>query len=727
MGRVEVARVALRRPEIIVWQTPDGLSTDSLGAASEAPPPDAAPTEQLETPAAVVALIDISDGRLRFVDSSSGEVVETKIEQLDFEAANVNLSDPIHFGASAALFSAPSRNAQLRGTVGPLDPELASQSPVELELWLDKVSVEALLQSPAFAGSLPPELSANGDVELQAFITGSLAQLEIRWSLDATAAALRYGDLLDKPVGTPLEIELDGKVVGDTFELASSTLKLDRALAQAQGSVRLAEPTTYDLQLRSEALPLAGWEAILPPLAGLGLGGTAGLDLRVLGTASDTGLPKLDGSVRLQAFGVRLSGAPTISGLSTTLTVAKGGAKLPASGLELGGSRATLAASVADLEKPVVVFELSSPELSGAALGLADDSGLEALRKLEVSGEASTSERGPRLRAELSSASGRISGLDYQNLSGVLRYAGSLATIEKLRFEAYQGIVSGSGEYDMARAEDPRFDVKASVRGVRIEALAVSQFGEAGKVIVGAIEADLSLAGHGNDADAIKRALTGQGRIQLAEGVIRDINIADTALASVTGVPGLTNMISPTVREKHPGVFSTGDTIFDTLQGLLDIRDGRLQFNDLRLAARDYSLKAGGSIGLDSSVDIMASLTTSRELTQDLIGSSKTVRYITGPSGQIEVPVKLGGSLNSMKAQPDIAGLTRRAASNAASTALTDLLNKKLEGKHQDPPAAPDAAGEPAPPRQDTPPPAPVDPLEDLLRRGIERGVEGLP
>ena len=81
-----------------------------------------------------------------------------------------------------------------------------------------------------------------------------------------------------------------------------------------------------------------------------------------------------------------------------------------------------------------------------------------------------------------------------------------------------------------------------------------------------------------------------------------------------------------------------------------------------------------------------------------------------------------------MSVLPDISALAANAVQNAATGALFDLIRGQLGGR----PAPDRRPPEPAPaePRQQAPPPVdppePVDPLEDLLRRGIEKGLEGL-
>ena len=83
-GEIQVARVVLRAPSVSVIQTSKGLSIDSLGGRaardSEGARPDA-PAEGSEAALAVtVAIIDVRDGHLRWIDKTSEPPVELAAE-----------------------------------------------------------------------------------------------------------------------------------------------------------------------------------------------------------------------------------------------------------------------------------------------------------------------------------------------------------------------------------------------------------------------------------------------------------------------------------------------------------------------------------------------------------------------------------------------------------------------------------------------------------------------
>ena len=101
----------------------------------------------------------------------------------------------------------------------------------------------------------------------------------------------------------------------------------------------------------------------------------------------------------------------------------------------------------------------------------------------------------------------------------------------------------------------------------------------------------------------------------------------------------------------------------------------------------------------------------SESLSQDLIASVKQARYLRGPTGRIEIPVQLTGTLPNVKPIPDVSFI----AEAVSRELIGGWLNKALVPKSQMKSAE---QGVNPTPYDDTTPPA-VDPTEELIRRGL--------
>ncbi|MBW2361182.1 MAG: DUF748 domain-containing protein [Deltaproteobacteria bacterium] len=292
-GRVEVGRVILRAPRVFVTQTPSGLSTDSLGGG--------APAAESETggapPALGIALLNLRDGALRFVDRTVEPAVTLEIEQLDVRASELGVVEPVDFDLSAALFGAPDQNLTVSGTLGPL----ASDAPqLDVDLALDLAALEQVLRVPFLRALLPEDLAASGRLSVDVEAGGTLADLTFAARVDASGAALSLGESIDKPAGTRLEVALEGTKRGDRVAIPSLHVTLDDTRVSGSADVVLGEPTRVVCDLGSDAVELAAFGA-----------GEAGDVVRKLSVKAEVTLPESGphGSIVLRSPDGRVRGA----------------------------------------------------------------------------------------------------------------------------------------------------------------------------------------------------------------------------------------------------------------------------------------------------------------------------------------------------------------------------------------------------------------------------------
>ena len=345
----------------------------------------------------------------------------------------------------------------------------------------------------------------------------------------------------------------------------------------------------------------------------------------------------------------------------------------------MGASRQNvrIEGTVVDLENPKVDFELTSDAFGLPSEG--EGAAPDVLRNLAIAGSLSLPKAGPKVAATLRSPKGTVAAADYRDLAIDFEMQKQVATIRKLSLQAFGGELGMTGSYDMRKAGRPSFKLNSKLTGMRIEKLIESRKPGSGDGLTGELGGDLALAGAGAGWESIKKSLTGQGGIQLVDGVLKDVNLADAALQGITGVPGLSGVLPPSLRAKYPQVFGVGDTVFENMDAKLDIRDGWANFRDFRLAARDYSLSGKGRYSLDNQLDMSTVMVMSQPLSDDLVKAAEPMQYLRSAEGRVEFPVKLVGPVPDIKPVPDVSYIAKAASRQAVSK----LLERALSGSKQ--------------------------------------------
>jgi hypothetical protein len=230
-----------------------------------------------------------------------------------------------------------------------------------------------------------------------------------------------------------------------------------------------------------------------------------------------------------------------------------------------------------------------------------------------------------------------------------------------------------------------RAESRSTVRGVALRELLARGFPAAAKQMEGRLDANLTLTGAGRDWDAIRPTLQGQGRADVHDGVLKDVNVADSVLGGMTGIANLTALVPPDVRGRYPEVFGTGDTRFEELGGSIRIADQKVTTEDMRMAARDYTVAGRGSAGFDGRVDFTATLVASERLTADIVGRVKEARYVTNETGRLAIPFRFVGKMPGVKPVPDPEWVARAVARGALGSGVEKLLGKPKPGKKERP------------------------------------------
>jgi hypothetical protein len=226
-------------------------------------------------------------------DVAAQPPVTWELRELRAKLRGDSLATPLRVEASFELASGG--RATARGTVTPAGV-------VDLDLALEEVALAPaasyLGDGVRFAGSVSGELEVKGParrpdriaarlglpdadvrfdeialrgrLRLEADLAGGPDAPSGTFDIDATQAELVYGGAFRKPVGTPASVS--GRLVsGPDGVLGFDDLKLRvkdlDATAELSGGPRLRT------EVRASPFDLAGWEALLPALAGWQLGG----------------------------------------------------------------------------------------------------------------------------------------------------------------------------------------------------------------------------------------------------------------------------------------------------------------------------------------------------------------------------------------------------------------------------------------------------------------------
>jgi hypothetical protein len=396
--------------------------------------------------------------------------------------------------------------------------------------------------------------------------------------------------------------------------------------------------------------------------------GAAEIDVRLL--------PLLRGKVEVGKISLRqpeIRVIQTAAGLNVATLGGSGGAEVEES--EPAEGTTPLVLAVANVEivdarvhyidravKPATETEVADFDLHVTTEGTTDAfrGRIELDAKQIQSGGAPVGWAPVALRARIARDAGLIDLSDTTLSLGALvaeiaarfRYDAGSAAIEDLVVGVLDGEIRGRGRYQLAAS---RFDLELEVDGLDLAEALTLTTPDGTAAAAGRLASQLKLRGAGAGWPRLSQTLAGAGEIQLEDAVLRDVNLARTALDGLTGIPGLSNLLPTTVRDKYPALFSTGDTEFESLRAHAEVGGGTLRLTGLDAAARDYQVLGSGSVALgDGRTDLASQLVLAEGVSAALVDATSELEPLRNDAGRIVVPVRIRGTIPDLTPQPDV-------------------------------------------------------------------------
>lgn len=554
------------------------------------------------------------------------------------------------------FFGATGNNLVAEGELDFSKGDSWADGEIKGKISVDPVGLDHLEEIPLFKQAFPASLFSEGPLSVASEFQGSLTDLKAHAVIKAGESEIRYGKWFKKPKGIAAHIEVRFARQKHRLVFEESTFALHNLRLKFSGSLEDPPERRVLLRLRSDAVNLSGWDRLLPPLSSYNTRGTLTLDLSIKKTLGlpDTGLD-LRGGLSLLEFQAREKNSGY--GIDKVTSKASFQGKeihVENSSLRLGSSELAFGATLRDFSQPIIRYSLRSPKLN-----LADLTGRTAYRRDEMKallskGEVRIRSGEATLRADLVSAEGSLQDIAYRNLKGEIAWSPRRMNFKNLSLQALKGTFRGNGSLEMGTEDSWKLALDSHIEAMDLRALLSQKFPRFKDHIEGRLNFKARIEGEGNNGVTSPESFHGQGETVVRAGSLKDFNLVVRLLSKITGLPGLSDLLSSRTSPRSRSLFQRRDTPFDALLATFTVEHGRIHTRDFTLANPDYSMNGAGWIGFDKVMQWNATLVMSPQLTQELMREHKNIRYLVDRQGRLSVPFRLEGTLPYVQPKPDL-------------------------------------------------------------------------
>src|SRR5262245_29254025 len=304
---LRIKRVILHSPAIRVVRNGEGrfnFSTIGKKEKEKKPPAEKekverAPKEVKPESGFLVAVVDISDGEIRYLDQKEG--ADLQLRQIDLKVDDLDFNQPFSVKLAAAVYD-DKQNLKLASKIGPLraDGDF-NQAPLDGEIDIDPLDMTRFNAAlPNLKHHLSKDLDLSGVYRVKNLkFKGTLKDLALNGEIDGTNGELRHGKDFHKAAGIPLIFNAEARYADEKISIRSSRLKLHTLELVSSGEVRLAD-VVLNLSINSAPAALEGWDKLLPAIAKYRLKGTMEVQDNVRGKVGKGSMPDVQGVLSLK-------------------------------------------------------------------------------------------------------------------------------------------------------------------------------------------------------------------------------------------------------------------------------------------------------------------------------------------------------------------------------------------------------------------------------------------
>src|SRR5208282_1698524 len=689
LRQLEVSRVVLRQPEIRILRDANGqLNVMTIGTKAgqeretrrEKKPPGGGEVQQsplTEAPkssrsASVIHGLEVHNFAIeegKIVYKAAGQPAIT-ISHVDLEVSGFSFISAFDLKLRMAAFGAEAQNFDLSGQIGPLiaggQIDLTA-IPVDLRLQTGPVTLDQLRE---LTKGIPAKLEVSDTISADTTIKGPLGALSIHVASDLTSNQTNFGDSFRKPAGVALKVDVDANRTSDEMGVSIAEVKIGDLDLKAT-NIKFGGGQ-FQVRIDIDRFDIASLTALSPAASKLGISGASELHVDVVFAG---GKPSADGVVTLAGVTIPRPGHGTaISDLNGDIKLAGSAADIGPLEFKLGAGRGTLKAHSDPIYPPNAIYDFTADSIRTADFASRRPSN-EQLDQIRANGTFALTDSGFADDNKLTSQSGNLNNIAYNNLSVTTSLAGKQLRISKLKVGAFGGAIAGNA--DARLDSDGPFSAAVTMTNLNLQQALESQKAKAAGIVRGLLSGRVQISGKNNGSfEAIKPTLGGDGQVQVTQGKLVGVNIAARLFEKTQNLPVIGSLVPQPVADNHPELFRSPDTDFEQMGLTFVIQGPRITSHDLVMKTVDYALTGDGWFDMDKNIDLTARVLLTQQLSQEIIEQKKNIVFLTNSGGQVDIPLRIVGQLPKPAIVPDVAELAQRAGQRA----LQEKGQKALKG-----------------------------------------------
>lgn len=253
----------------------------------------------------------------------------------------------------------------------------------------------------------------------------------------------------------------------------------------------------------------------------------------------------------------------------------------------------------------------------------------------------------------------QVKGMEIADLSGKANLSRKEGALEDLNGNIWGGHFTGSGRVDLTSGAFP-FSTTFALQKVSLGSVIQQFVPIKPDLFSGLASIQIGLKGSGGSWGALSKSLTGEGRWEVGEGEIKNVNLLKESLSILQALDKVQLPSEPSTR-------------FSSAKGGVRIDAGRIGLNDLAMNNPLFDLLGRGEVRLDGIYQVVGNMLLSESISQQ-VRSTPAGALLPARDGKLEVPVEIAGGPQAVRM-----AIREDALKQAAAEQLRKRLSERLQ------------------------------------------------
>jgi uncharacterized protein involved in outer membrane biogenesis len=259
--------------------------------------------------------------------------------------------------------------------------------------------------------------------------------------------------------------------------------------------------------------------------------------------------------------------------------------------------------------------------------------------------------------------------------SASFRATPSAVVLDALHVDAFAGTVDASAS--LGQKTGAPLKLKAEIKDMDLARVMEAQGGSG---IDGTLKA-LAVNIEGVADETFSASLEGDGRLELRDGLLKNVNLASQILGAMNDVPVLSGALLDAVPDSIQQQLNVEQTILDSVTASFLIAGERATTDDLHMVGDLFSLDGRGAVGFDGELDLQTTVYFNSEFSAALAQSAEEIAVLYDDEGRLVVPVRITGTPPQIRAVPDVGALVGQTIKETVKQKAGELFNKLTGGE----------------------------------------------